>query len=128
MLIFTDGRDDQLTLNGQHLDNMVREAQRTRIPMYMIRTAHKLKLGEVKQDAIWQPAITRTGGRFYAAPDEASILKALDEIDRLSEGRIDIREYTTQRPRFSGYALFAVGLWLTAGSLKLGLPFFSTFP
>jgi hypothetical protein len=128
MLIFTDGRDDQLTLNGQHLDNMVREAQRTRIPMYMIRTAHKLKLGEVKQDAIWQPAITRTGGRFYAAPDEASILKALDEIDRLSEGRIDIREYTTQRPRFSGYALIAVGLWLTAGTLKLGLPFFSTFP
>ncbi len=128
MLIFTDGRDDQVTLRGQNLDTMVREAQRNKIPMYMIRTAHKMKFGDVKQDAIWQPAMVKTGGRFYAAPDEAAILKALDEIDRLSSGQINVREYTAQRPRFSGYALIAVGLWLTSGALRLGLPYFSTFP
>jgi hypothetical protein len=70
----------------------------------------------------------RTGGRFYAAPDEAAILRALDEIDRLTAGRIDVREYSAQRPRFSGYALIAVALWLAAGALKLGVPYFSTFP
>ena len=128
MLIFSDGRDDQTTLRGQRLDTMVTEMRRLNIPMYMIRTAHKMKFGEVKQDAIWQPAIVKTGGRFYAAPDEASILAALDEIDRLSGGRINVHEYTTHRPRFAGYALIAVTLWLVAGVLKLGVPYFSTFP
>lgn len=128
MLVFTDGRDDQTTLRGQKLDDMVAEMRRLNIPMYMIRTAHKLKFGEVKQDLIWQPAIVKTGGRFYAAPDEASILSALDEIDRLSVGKINVREYTTQRPRFAGYALIAVALWLIGGTLKLGVPYFSTFP
>jgi hypothetical protein len=107
---------------------MVLEAQRAKLPMYMIRTAAKMKLGDIKQDAVWQPAITKTGGRFYAAPDEASILKALDEIDKLTAGRIDIHEYSAQRPRFSGYALVAVALWLVAGALKVGVPLFSTFP
>ena len=78
-----------------------------------------MKFGDVKQDAIWQPAIEQTGGRFYAAPDEAAILRALDEIDRLSAGRIDVREYTSQRPQFSGYALIAVALWLTAGAIEV---------
>ena len=128
MLIFTDGRDDQVTLRGQDLDAMVLGAQRTKIPMYMIRTAKNMKLGQIKQDAIWQPAMARTGGKFYAAPDEASILKALDEIDRLTSGQINIRQYTAQRPRFSGYALIAVGLWIASSALKLTLPYFSTFP
>jgi hypothetical protein len=128
MLIFTDGRDDKVTLKGHTLDAMVVEAQRTKIPMYMIRTAAKMKLNDIQQDAVWQPAITKTGGRFYAAPDEASILRALDEIDRLTTGQINLHEYTAQRPRFSGYALVAVGLWLLSGALKVGVPLFSTFP
>ena len=56
--------------------------------------------------------VERTGGRFYAADDEESILVALREIDRLSPGRIDVREYSVQRPRYAGYALIAVALWL----------------
>jgi hypothetical protein len=128
MLIFTDGRDDELNFRGRTLDAVVTQAQRNKIPMYMIRTAYRMKLGEIKQDAIWQPAITRTGGRFYAAPDEAAILQALNEIDRLAAGRIDVREYSAQRPQFSGYALIAVALWMAAGTLKLTFPFFRTFP
>ena len=46
----------------------------------------------------------------------------------LSAGRIDVREYTSQRPQFSGYVLLAIGLWLTAVLLKFGFPQFRTFP
>jgi hypothetical protein len=55
-------------------------------------------------------------------------LKALNDIDRLSPGRIDVHQYTAQRPRFAGYALIAIALWLSAGTLKLGLRHFRTFP
>ena len=49
-------------------------------------------------------------------------------IDRLSAGRIDVREYTAYEPRFSGYALLAVALWLTAAGLKVGVRGFRTYP
>jgi hypothetical protein len=50
------------------------------------------------------------------------------DIDRLSPGRIETREYSVQRPRFSAYALAAVSLWLLAAMLKLSIPVFRTFP
>jgi len=56
------------------------------------------------------------------------MLKALDEIDRLSAGKIERREYTANRPRFAGYALVAVALWLGAAAMKFSVPYFSTFP
>jgi hypothetical protein len=52
--------------------------------------------------------VERTGGRFYAAPDEDSILKALAEIDRLSPGKIEVRQYSVQRPRYAGFALIGI--------------------
>jgi hypothetical protein len=87
-----------------------------------------MKFGDVKQDKIWRAAVERTGGRFYPAPDETSILRAVDDINQVSAGRIDVREYTSQRPQFSGYALIAVLLWLAAGALKFGFRQFRTFP
>ena len=54
--------------------------------------------------------------------------RSLREIDRLSPGRIDVREYSVQRPRYAGYALVATALWLTAAFLKLGFGVFRTFP
>jgi Ca-activated chloride channel family protein len=128
MLVFTDGRDDQTTLKGQSLDDLVSEARKNKIPVYMIRTAFNMKFGDVVQDRLWKDAIERTGGRFYAAADEDTILKALNDIDRLSPGRIDVHQYSAQRPRFAGYALIAIALWLTAAALKLGLRHFRTFP
>ena len=128
MIFFTDGRDSQIQFRDQNLDAMMRTAGDNHIPIYMIRTAWNLKFGEVKEDSLWKPAMEKTGGRFYAAPDEESILKAIAEIDRLSAGRVDVREYTSQRPQFSGYVLMAVGLWLTAALLKFGFPQFRTFP
>jgi Ca-activated chloride channel family protein len=128
MILFTDGRDSELNRQGRPLDALVAEARRYRIPVYMIRTANKMQFGRVDEDKIWKSVVERTGGRFYAAYDEASILVALREIDRLSPGRIDVREYSVQRPRYAGYALLAVGLWLAAAALKLTVPVFRTFP
>ncbi len=128
LLVFTDGRDSETTYQGRSLDAMMTDAGRNRIPIYMLRTAHGMKLGQVLQDAIWKPAIERSGGRFYPTPDESSLLQALRDIDRLSAGRIDLHEYTSHRPQFAGYALAAVGLWLLAVVLQFAFPWFRTFP
>jgi hypothetical protein len=128
MLIFSDGQDGQTMLKGRPLDDLVAEARRYQIPIYMVRTAYRMKLGDIPGDKIWKAAIEQTGGRFYPAAEEEDILNAVRDIDRVSAGRIDTREYTAFRPRFSGYALIAVGLWLLAALLKLAVPYFRTFP
>ena len=128
MVIFTDGRDDQAVLLGHRLDEVMTEARKFKIPVYMIRLAYKTGFGGVQEDNLWKAAIETSGGHFYVAAEEKDILGALRDIDKLSPGRIDMREYTSQQPRFSGYALIAVGLWLFAGLLKLGVPYFRTFP
>jgi len=128
MILFTDGRDSELNRQGRPLDALIAEARRYRIPVYMIRTAFKQSFGRVEQDSIWKNVVERTGGRFYAAYDEESIMTALREIDRLSPGTIDVRQYSVQKPRYAGYALAAVALWLLAALLKLGVPMFRTFP
>jgi hypothetical protein len=94
----------------------------------MMRTAYNRREGEILQDKIWKSTVERTGGRFYAAYDDESIARALREIDRLSPGRIETREYSVRRPRFAGWVLVAVGLWLTAALLKLNFGIFRTFP
>jgi len=128
MIVFTDGRDSELNRLGRPLEQLVMDARRYRIPVYMIRTAYNMPFGKVLQDTIWQPVIERTGGKFYAAPDEESILKAIADIDRLSPGRIDVRQYSVQRPRYAGYTLVAIALWLAAAFMKLGFRSFRTFP
>jgi Ca-activated chloride channel homolog len=128
MVVFTDGRDSDLQPKGRPLENLVAEARTWKIPVHMIRTAYNRREGEVVQDKIWRDTVERTGGRFYAAYDEESINRAIRDIDRLSPGRIDVREYSVQRPRFAGFTLIAVGIWLTAAVLKLGFGMFRTFP
>ena len=128
MVIFSDGIDDQLQVRGATIDRAVATARQSAIPVYMIRVGFKRKFGDVREDRLWRPAVERTGGRFYAASDEDTILRAVQDIDRLSAGRIDVREYTAYQPRFAGYALAAVALWLSAMVLKLGFRSFRTFP
>ena len=36
----------------------------------------------------------------------------------LSPGRIETREYSVARPRYAGYALIAIGLWLIGGIVE----------
>jgi Ca-activated chloride channel family protein len=128
MVVFTDGIDNRLHLQGQSIDQLVASARQSAIPVYMIRAGFNRKFGDVREDPLWKEAVERTGGRFYAASDESTILQAVRDVDRVAAGRIDVREYTAYQPRFSGYALIAVALWLAAGAFKLGVRRFSTFP
>ena len=128
MVMFTDGMDDEKNIKGASIDAVLAEMRKYRIPLYMIRTGFNLKEGQVPTDKLWRSVVEQTGGRFYAADNEAAILRAEADIDKLSAGRIDVREYTAQRPRFDGYALVAVALWLSAGMMKLGFRSFRTFP
>jgi hypothetical protein len=125
MIVITDGRDSSLS-EGNPLERVVATARSSSIPVYMLRTAYNLPEGRVVQDPLWKAAVERTGGRFFAAYDDASIERALDEIDKLSPGRIDTRQYSVQRPRFAGWALAAAALWLLAAALKLGAGVFRT--
>jgi Ca-activated chloride channel homolog len=128
MVMFTDGRDDEKDLKGKPIQTVIDEMKKYKIPVYMIRTGYDLKEGQIPTDKLWKGIVEQTGGRFYAADTEDAILKAEVEIDKLATGRIDVREYTAQRPRFDGYALVAIALWLCAGIMKLGFRTFRTFP
>lgn len=128
MIVFTDGRDSELNRQNKPLDNLVAEARTWKVPVHMMRTAYDRREGEVQQDKIWRGVVERTGGRFYAAYDDESIDRAIREIDRLTPGRIQTREYSVKRPRYAGYTLAAVSLWLTAALLKLSFGVFRTFP
>src|SRR6476646_8652380 len=128
MLMFTDGRDDEKDLRGKSIQSVIDEMKKYKIPAYMIRTGFDLKEGQIPTDKLWKGLVEQTGGRFYAADSEQAILRAEAEIDKLATGRIDVREYTAQRPRFDGYALIAIACWLTAGIMKLGFKTFRTFP
>ena len=86
-----------------------------------------MPFGRVEQDKIWKPVVERTGGRFYAALDEESILQALRDINGIAR-KIEHPRRRVQRPRFAGYALLAVALWLVAAAMKLTVPMFRTFP
>ena len=128
MLIFSDGQDTQVTIHGKHVSEILAGAMATKIPVYMIRTSYNKALGGVLPDDIWKPAIEATGGKFYAAADESTIINAIHDIDRRSAGRVDIRRYSTQRPKFAPYAFMATGLWTIALFLQLTVPYFRKFP
>jgi hypothetical protein len=128
MVIFSDGNDGETTFRGRALQDMMAEAQDREIPIYMVRLGFEKPLGQVTWDGLWKAMVERSGGRFYPAFDEDSMLRAIDDIDRLSTGRIAVRQYSTSAPAFPGYALIAVALWLTGAALTLTFPYFRTFP
>ena len=50
-----------------------------------------MTLGAVLPDDIWKPAIEATGGKFFAAGDEATILNAVQSlIDQHSEEPFEV--------------------------------------
>jgi Ca-activated chloride channel family protein len=128
MIIFSDGQDRQAIVEGRPIEDILAGARRAKIPVYLIRIGQNKALGDVIPDQIWRPAVEGTGGRFYAASNEAAIFRAIDEIDRRSSGTVQIRQYVTEQPQFSPFALAAVLLWTAAAALKLSVPFFQKFP
>ncbi len=128
MVIFSDGQDTQVKVHGRTVYEILEGAVETKIPVYFIRTVAGRDAGTLIPDDIWKPAVERTGGKFYAAANEGVILNAIHDIDRLSAGRIEVKRYTAQEPRFPAFAMAAVGFWTLALALQLTIPYFRRFP
>lgn len=128
IVIFSDGLDSHVVVDGISTTAVLETAIQTKIPVYFIRVADEARLGRDNPDRLWQSAVAKTGGRFYPAADEGTILRAIDDIDKASVGEISVARYSTQQNRFSPFATIAVVLWAIAALMKLTLPYFSKFP
>lgn len=128
MVIFTDGMDAQVTEEGKSAFDVLRDADNANIPVYFIRVGDPDRQKRGVSDEAWAAAVARTGGRFYNAADEATIVRAIQDIDRSAPGRIEMRQYVTEQPKFAPFALAAVVLWTLAVALRLTVPWFQTFP
>lgn len=129
MVIFTDGEDTTSIVHGRSLDDILKSAVDNKIPLYFVRTNYDKDFGEGSiPDAKWRAAVEKTGGRYYVAKNEASLIAAVDDIDREAVGAIAARQYTSQQPRFTLFALAAFALWTGAAGLKVGTPWFGRIP
>jgi hypothetical protein len=128
MVIFTDGEDTTSLVHGRTLDEILKSAVDHRIPLYFVRTNYGKAFGDGIPDEQWQAAVERTGGRYYVARDEQTLLAAVHDIDRAAVGAIQTTEYASREPRFAVFALGAAGCWLLAALLTLTVPQFSSFP
>jgi len=131
MVIFSDGEDTKVNgprLGGMNVEEILSSATSAKIPVYFIRVSYNKAIGRAFTDPIWKPVVEKTGGKFYAASDEATILSAIAEIDKVAIGKIVIRQYSTQQPRFTSFGLVAVGFWTLALALQLTVPYLRKFP
>lgn len=128
MVIFTDGEDTTSLVHGRSLDDILKSAVDHAIPLYFVRTNYGKAFGDGIPDAKWRAAVEKTGGRYYVARDEATLLAAVGDIDHAAVGAIQTTQYTSRQPRFALFALAAAGCWLGAALLTLTVPQFSTFP
>ena len=128
LVIISDGQDSEATSAGKPLDEILQGAVDAKVPIYFIRVGYNRQLGGIIPDDLWKSAVEKTGGRFYAAADEGTILSAIGEIDKRSTGTIAIKQYAMQQPWFSSYALIAVSIWSIALLLSLTVRYFQKFP
>jgi hypothetical protein len=128
MVIFTDGEDTRAEFEGLSLDEVLESAIQHQIPLYFVRTNYQKEAGDIIPDAMWQAAVEKTGGKFYAASDEVSLMRAIRDIDRLAAGTIQVKRYTTQQPRFALFAIIAAAFWCAAAALKLIPSTFQSIP
>jgi hypothetical protein len=128
MVIFTDGEDTTRIVHGRSLDDILKSAVDNQIPLFFVRTNYEKDFGEGIPDAQWRAAVEKTGGRYYVAKNEASLIAAINDIDREAVGTISARQYTSQQPRFTLFAFGAFMLWTSAAGMKLLTPYFSRIP
>jgi hypothetical protein len=128
MVIFTDGEDTTALTGGRRLDEILESAVQNKVPLYFVRTNYDKGFGDLIPDQAWTAAVRKTGGRFYAVRNESDLLSAIDDIDRVSAGAIQIKQYTSQEPQHAVFALTAAALWTLAAVLKLCIPRLQQFP
>jgi Ca-activated chloride channel family protein len=128
LVLFSDGEDSGVIQGDTSVLDIVEAAESAEVPIYFVRTRYQREFGGIVSDELWRDAVERTGGRFYAASDEAAILEAIADIDRASVGEIEVNQYVTQRPAFGPYAAATAGLWSLAALLAMVVPQFRRFP
>ena len=128
MVIFTDGADADVLENGKTVDDVLAEAQKAKIPVYLIKIGGNLLQKRTVADELWIGAVKRTGGEFFSGGDEDTIIRAIQAIDRRAAGTIEMKQYSTERPRYAVFALTAAALWCAALLLRFTIPTFQTFP
>jgi hypothetical protein len=126
MVVFTDG-EDTTVLDGRAIHDVLSAAVANRVPVYFVRTNYDKHFGDIIPDEAWTAAVEKTGGRFYAVSNEHDLLRAIDDINRVAAGTIQIRHYTSQQPQFAFFAFTALACWCAAAALKL-IPGFQQFP
>lgn len=128
MVVFSDGRDLRARDGAAAAHAVMESAIRFGVPVWFVRTVHSKPMGGGDGDELWQAAVERTGGRFYAAADEATLIRALDDIDSRAAATTRVKQHASAEPQFAGFALTALALWTLAVVLKLAVPQFSKFP
>jgi len=128
MVIFSDGQDNNVQIGTMTLEQVLKKAVDNKVPVYMIRTAYARGLYDVVPDQVWKKAIDATGGKFFPAASQETIMQAIKEIDAASTGRVEVREYAVKQPRYARFALLAVVLWTIALGLQMTFRTFRTFP
>ena len=131
LIIVSDGEDQKVDgpkLNNKTVEEILSGVTKAKIPVYFIRLAQNYEYGKALSDSIWGPVVERTGGKFYAAKDEATILAAIQEIDKRATGSVSVKQYSTQQVRFTSFALAAFACWTLALALKLTVPHLRKFP
>jgi hypothetical protein len=128
MVIFTDGIDAEVTEDGRSAFDVLGDARKANIPVYFIRVGNPGRGSQAIPDDVWAAAVAKTGGKFFTAADESAVIRVVDEVDRTTPGRVEMKRYTTEQPRYAGYAALAAAFWTLALVMRLTLPWFQTFP
>lgn len=93
MVVFTDGADADVLENGKTVDDVLAEATRAKIPVYLIKIGGNIQNKRSVADELWINAVKKTGGQFFSGGDEATIIQSIQAIDRASAGTIEVKQY-----------------------------------
>ena len=96
MVIFTDGADADVLENGKTVDDVLAEAQKAKIPVYLIKIGGNIQNKRSVADELWIGAVKKTGGEFFSGGDEATIIQR-DPGDRSPRRRHDRDEAIQHR-------------------------------
>ncbi|MCD4769628.1 MAG: VWA domain-containing protein [Bacteroidales bacterium] len=72
---------------------------------------------EIDEDVLTKIAVM-TGGRYFRATDNESLLNIYKEIDKLEKSKIDVQEFSIKNEKYLLFALLAVSLLLAEIVLK----------
>ena len=76
--------------------------------MYFVRTNYNKAEGDpAVPDKLWREAVQKTGGKFFAASDERTLLAAINEIDQVAAGTIQLTSTVPALPALRRFAAVA---------------------